>query len=440
MKPTATTPYMKEELEALLEMQARLGGSAVLMTATLPLAMRQAYVRAFQKGLRAPPNDVAGEHYPGLHFVGSSISSHVVEPHADSVRTVPAVRLRNTAEAIEVLAAEAARGAACVWVRNAVDDAIDAAEALRRRGVDADLLHARFALVDRLRHEEALTRRFGRDGTGREGRVLVATQVVEASLDLDFDVMVSDLAPVGSLIQRTGRLWRHMDVRSAFDRPVGGPVLHVLSPDPNRVEGDTWLRDVLDRGAWVYRLDHQWLTAMAVFSAGKLDAPHGLRALIESVHGDTAPSVPPALQRAQLDKDGEARAQAGLAKGNVVDGAAGYLVGTRGAVANDALFPTRLGEPQVTLVLARRDGVGVGPWANDDDPAAAWILSEISVSRRRFAHLVPDQDTPEIRAVNASCPEWRREACQVCAVDESGAIGDRLRYDPARGLTILDPP
>ena len=433
-------PYMQKQLEALLGMQARLGGSAILMTATLPLAMRRAYVDAFREGLAAESGGLLAEHYPGLHLVGRAVSSHAVEPLAESVRTVPVVRLPGADDAMDVLAAAAARGAACVWVRNAVDEAIEAAEELRRRGVDADLLHARFAMVDRLRHEQALKARFGRDGRGREGQVLVATQVVEASLDLDFDVMVSDLAPIGSLIQRAGRLWRHMDVRPEADRPVSGPTLHVVSPDPDRVEGDDWLHEALGKGSWVYRLDHQWRTAKVVFDAGKIAAPDGLRALIETVHGEDGPPVPEALLEAQLRADGEAMAEAGMAQGNVVEGAAGYLAGTRGAVGNDALFPTRLGEPQVILVLARRDGGGLIPWAEGEDPAMAWALSEVSVARKRFACLVPDQETPDIRAVKASWPEWRRETCQVCKVGEDGGvIGGELSYDVACGLTARSP-
>ena len=433
-------PYMKKQLEALLGMQARLGGSAILMTATLPLAMRRAYVDAFREGLAAESGGLLAEHYPGLHLVGREVSTHAVQPLAESVRTVPVVRLPGADDAMDVLAAAAARGAACVWVRNAVDEAIEAAEELRRRGVDADLLHARFAMVDRLRHEQDLKARFGRDGRGREGQVLVATQVVEASLDLDFDVMVSDLAPVGSLIQRAGRLWRHMDVRPETDRPVSGPTLHVVSPDPDRVEGDDWLHDVLGKGSWVYRLDYQWWTAKAVFDAGKIAAPDGLRPLIETGHGEDGPPVPEALLEAQLRADGEARAEAGMAQSNVIEGAAGYLAGTRGAVGNDALFPTRLGEPQVILVLARRAGGGLIPWAEGEDPAMAWALSEVSVARKRFACLVPDQETPDIRAVKESWPEWRREACQVCEVgEEGGVIGGELSYEVACGLTARSP-
>ena len=429
-------PYMQRQLETLLRMQARLGGSAILMTATLPLTMRRAYVDAFQEGIKTEAVDLSAMDYPALHFVGRRLSSRVVDPFAESVRNVAVVRLPGADDAMDLLQEAAEKGAACVWVRNAVDDAIEAAEALKRRGVNVDLLHARFAMVDRLRHEESLLSRFGKNGSGRAGRVLVATQVVEASLDLDFDVMVSDLAPIGSLIQRAGRLWRHMDVRPETARPLPGPTLHVVSPDPEIVEGDDWLHDVLNRGAWVYRLDHQWRTAKALFEAGEIVAPRGLRALIEAVHGEEELQVPKLLEEAQLRADGEVMAETGLAQINVVEGAAGYLTGTRGSVGNDASFPTRLGEPQVTMTLARRDGNCLSPWAKDEDPAVAWALSEMSAARKRFERLLPDQEAPEIRALKKDWPEWRREVCHVCPVDEAGAIDEGMLYDPDRGLHI----
>ena len=436
-------PYMQEQLENLLRMQAQFGGSAILMTATLPLAMRRAYVEAFRGGAAATVADLSATHYPSLHLVGRGLSSQVVDPFVGSVRTVGVVRLPRADDAMDLLEEAAGRGAACVWVRNAVDDAIEAFEGLKQRGVNVSLLHARFALKDRLCHEQTLLRRFGKNGTQRESQVLVATQVVEASLDLDFDVMVSDLAPIGSLLQRAGRLWRHMDVRPKTDRPCPGPALHVVSPDPEKVEDDKWLHDLLGRGAWVYRLDHQWRTAKALFDAGKIVAPKRLRSLIEAVHGEGELKLPKLLEKAQQRADGEARAEAGVAQINVVKGADGYLKGTRGSVSNDALFPTRLGEPQVVLALARCDGGHLVPWAEDEDPTVAWALSEVSVARKRFGHLLPDQETPAIRVVKQDWPEWRREACYVCPVDKSGRIDENIVYEYSKGLIIRsasDPP
>ncbi|MGD9866270.1 MAG: hypothetical protein AB7S99_23985, partial [Pseudodonghicola sp.] len=146
------------------------------------------------------------------------------------------------------------------WVRNSVDDAIAAGQAFKAAGITVDLLHARFALGDRKQIEAAVRERFGKDGKGRAGRAPVGTQVLESSLD--FDVMISDLA---ALVQRAGRLWRHMAERPRAQRPVPAPIFHVLAPDPAQVSDDRWLQAVHGGGAFVYPLADQWRTADHLF-------------------------------------------------------------------------------------------------------------------------------------------------------------------------------
>ncbi|GIX15257.1 MAG: hypothetical protein KatS3mg118_3216 [Paracoccaceae bacterium] len=224
-------PYMGVLLETLLRLHAAQGGSAILMSATVPRALRARLAAAFDAGAgRASGPDLDAPAYPALTVTGAP--PRPVRPVGSARGPVRVERLPDAEAAQDLLQAAARAGAACVWVRNAVDEAIAAVQALRARGVPADLLHARFALIDRKRHEAAALATFGKDRAARPGRVLVATQVVESSLDLDFDVMVSDLAPMAALIQRAGRLWRHMELRPAAERPVPGPMLHVLAPDP----------------------------------------------------------------------------------------------------------------------------------------------------------------------------------------------------------------
>ncbi|NOJ99582.1 CRISPR-associated helicase Cas3', partial [Corallococcus coralloides] len=108
------------------------------------------------------------------------------------------------------------RGKCITWIRNSVDDAIRIyRQLLARRVIPAEnlsLFHSRFAFYDRQRIETETVSRFGKgDCTQqRAGRVLIATQVIEQSLDIDLDEMISDLAPVDLLIQRAGRLQRHI--------------------------------------------------------------------------------------------------------------------------------------------------------------------------------------------------------------------------------------
>ena len=427
-------PYMQAQLERLLMMQARLGGSAIIMTATLPAQMKQDFVTAFSTGLRdRPPR--AQRHsspsletgpYPALTMVGGDTKLTAVNPAPATVRSVVVHRLADPAQAIELVRAATVKGAASIWIRNAVDDAIAAVDALRKVGIAVDLLHARFALCDRLRHETALQARFGRAGDGRAGRVLVATQVAEQSLDLDFDVMISDIAPISSLIQRAGRLWRHMDVRP--ERPVDGPALHVLSPDPDEVPDARWIHQVLDKGAFVYPPADLWRSARALFDAGEIRAPEGLRGLIEAVEGADAPPVPEALEAAEFEQEGKALVEGQLARGCLINPFDPFHQDAMQKVWDDEKFPTRLGVPQVTLALAvERDGA-LHPYGDD------WHLSELQVSRIKFGEPEAfDQSDSRIKAIKAGWPRGRAEHTLIAPLDPEGRISVGLRYDAELG-------
>ena len=430
-------PYMETQLQRLLEFQARLGGSAIVMTATLPLEMRDGYAAAFQQGLGAGrPAAIASRDYPALNLIGRDVRGCSPDPVPATCREVAVCRLADEEAAIKLLRQSAQQGAACVWVRNAVDSAISAVSALQGAGVDAELLHARFAVSDRLRHERSLQRRFGRDGCGRSGQVLVATQVVEASLDLDFDLMISDLAPVGSLIQRAGRLWRHMDLRPADQRPVAGPRIHVLAPDPAQVVDANWLKRVLGPGAQVYPLDLQWRTAKALFNHGVIRAPGGLRDLIEAVYGADQEPVPPVLEPAEFETQGRQMSEAHLALTIVLDADDEYDQIQMQRVFDDDRFPTRLGIPQVTLRLAKTVKGRITPWAGDG--AFGWQSSEVQVPAHRYGDLPGvDQDRPEIEAVREGWPRWTRTSVFVAPVAEDGSICDGLRYDGERGIDFV---
>ena len=191
-----------------------------------------------------------------------------------------------------------------------------------------------------------------------------------------------------------------MDQRPIGDRPVPGPKLTVLSPDPDSVADASWLNAVLDRGAYVYRHDHQWRTARAVFDIGEIRVPDGLRDLIDAVHGPAAPDVPEPLTRAQLEGEGAVWAETALAQQNVVIPEDGYLKGTRGNVWSDERFPTRLGTAEATLVLAYCGENGLRPWCDDDMPARAWALSEVRCNRWRLPDGLPDQSAREIAGID----------------------------------------
>lgn len=433
-------PYMAHELAVLLRLHAMQGGSAILLTATLPLGLRARLSQAFAEGAGQGYCCDDDPAYPSLSIPGGA-AWRAFDRAGPGRGPVSVRRLACAEDALALLAGHAAAGAACVWVRNAVDEAIAAAEALRARGIPADLLHARLTLYDRKRIEARMMARFGRDGVDRAGRVLVGTQVLESSLDCDFDVMVSDLAPVASLIQRAGRLWRHMDLRPAADRPVAAPLLHVLAPDPAQVTDDRWLQDTLGAGAWVYPVAEQWRTAMVLDQAGAIRAPDNLRALIEAVHGPDAGPVPAALERAEIEAEGEAYARHTRARHATIRIEDGYRDG--GGGSEDVDYPTRLGQEMRVLLLLRRVDGALRFWAEGMDAGEAAALSEVSASARRLARLeLPDQEAPEFAVFRKDWPEWRKAAVTLCVVGEDGAICKGLAYDGEMGLlfTIVPQP
>jgi CRISPR-associated endonuclease/helicase Cas3 len=211
-----------------------------------------------------------------------------IAPRQMNVRQVP-VRLVQTVEEGDTLALNAARqGQAVLRIRNTVGDAIETYDRLSQEHDCIELFHARYAQIDRQQREGEVLARYGLKGgpEQRRGWLLVATQVVEQSLDLDFDLIVSDIAPVDLLIQRAGRLWRHARPDRA---PSACQVLVVVTPEPVAEPTARWLPSAFMRTAGVYQdVTSLWLTARALAAAGTIDAPDGLRPLIEAVYGETA--------------------------------------------------------------------------------------------------------------------------------------------------------
>lgn len=456
--------YMQGELFALLRFQAALGGSAVLLSATLPAGIRDRLTAAFADGAArfhgaplpapaaarsTPTASAAPADYPLVtHVHSDGAERRPIEPLGRLARRVRVRRHDTVAAVLDSIVAHAEAGRAVAWIRNAVDDAREGYAALSARlGDRVTLFHARFTVADRAAVEATLAPRFGRDSRpeDRAGRVLVATQVAEQSLDLDFDAMVTDLAPIDLLIQRAGRLHRHARAGR------GEPVLELHAPEPTPTADAAWFRRFLPLAASVYP-DHGrlWLAASLLLEASGFDVPGDLRRLVEAVYGDDADSlVPPDLQPLMLRIEGDRLADSSLGRGAALGLEGGYAI-EGGAWDDDSVVATRLGEPQTLLRLATWDGTTLAPWAADTDAWTAWRRSEVQVRQALVSEEAPEP--PEIEAarraarapwpdrddrirlvplVRAAEPSWWRGG----GLDPRGrAVA--LRYHPAFGLTV----
>jgi CRISPR-associated endonuclease/helicase Cas3 len=302
-----------------------------------------------------------------------------------SRREVPVLFVSTLQGAIDHVIESARRGAAVAWVRNTVNDALLAADRLRQSGIPAELFHARFALGDRQVREAEVMSRFGKTSTNadRRGHVLVATQVIEQSLDLDFDVLVTDLAPVDLLIQRAGRLWRHASVEER-ERPRGVlRELVVLAPPYESEPQGNWVTSLLPGTARVYDdAGVLWRTVRVLSAHPVIKTPDGLRPLIESVYGSD--EVPDALATAAHVAFGKRHADAAAANYQALKVTDGYD-GSARAWSDDLEASTRLADEQTVVRLARvrRDG-RIEPWDESDGPLwRRWALSEIRLRSTR---------------------------------------------------------
>ncbi|MFG2735758.1 type I-E CRISPR-associated protein Cse1/CasA [Streptomyces harbinensis] len=206
--------YMGRYLDRVLEWLAAYRVPVVMLSATLPAERRRALAAAYA-GSEGAEVETAADAYPLITAVAPAHPVLTVRPASDSGRDTDVLveRLHDDVAALaDRLEEELAEGGCALVVRNTVDRVLEAAEVLRKRFGDdvVTVTHSRFLAADRAAKDAELQERFGPRGHGRPDRhIVVASQVVEQSLDIDFDLLVTDLAPVDLMLQRMGRLHRH---------------------------------------------------------------------------------------------------------------------------------------------------------------------------------------------------------------------------------------
>lgn len=386
----AYDPYMLTLLQNLLQFHAALGGSAILLSATLPCRMRMELARSFAEGLGVGSIQPEKNDYPLLTHVFQSGIEEFGIPASEGRRISQAVALvTDERQVLEFILQASEKGQCVCWIRNTVHDALLAYELLQSR-LSPHLLmlfHARFAMGDRLGREEKVCSFFGKSSTSelRKAKVLVATQVVEQSLDLDFDLLISDLAPIDLLIQRAGRLHRHprdpsgnpLTGRNAMDLREPVPFL-IHSPLPSDNADADWYESTFPKGSYVYPSHGQlWLTARLLAERGGWRMPEDARLLVEAVYSrEEEEKIPIALLNRDDEEAAKRSANRSLAHLNKLKLEEGYMA-TTNQWLEDTRTPTRLGELQTTLRLGRWDGAQLTPWFPEGD--FPWEMSQVSV-------------------------------------------------------------
>jgi CRISPR-associated endonuclease/helicase Cas3 len=285
--------YTSTLLDALVKLLRELHCTVIILSATLNHVRRSSLLG---ESLQASA-------YPLITAAGEGRATHEV-PVEPGGSTRVAVHLeRDERAAVQEALDRVASGQQVLWIENTVKDAqqryLDLASRATELDAECGLLHSRFTMRDRQRIEDRWVNLFGEAGRGHRhecGRILVGTQVLEQSLDIDADFLVARFAPTDMLLQRMGRLWRH----AATPRPEGArceawllaPALDAAIESPQAAFGAS---------AYVYspyvlcRSLEVWLTRDAV------SLPYDIRGLIEATYVDREETGAMVRWRHELD-------------------------------------------------------------------------------------------------------------------------------------------
>lgn len=445
--------YTSTLLERFLEWLAVLGSPVIALSATLPRSTRLQLVNAYAKGCGQTDVELPPADYPRITaFSGGAVE---VRSFAASEHVTRSLNLRwvDDAEWVAALHEKLADGGCAAVICSTVGRAQEVFQRLQAEFADDELglFHGRFLFIDREQIEKDCLEKFGKNSQNRPQRfVLVATQVIEQSLDVDFDLMISDLAPIDLLLQRSGRLHRH--TRENRPAKLKAPALWVVSPTTDqsgKVQfGETGI--IYNR----HILLRSWL---ALRDKATIQLPAETDPLIESVYDLNAP-IPEGLEpvhqqdwQASLEdyNAGETckkRSQANAVKLPPPLEASDPADFTRQGEEDDdntIAKVTRLGEPTVTTIFLQQTAQGlVLPRTNqkidlERSPDLATIRGLLEHSTR-----ISKRGLVQALVAQANPPTWTSALLRYCRYvvlnDQGKAQVDRweIALDPLRGVVI----
>lgn len=431
--------YMTEEIFRLIGWLAHCESSVILLSATLPRSRRRKLLEAFSSENIARTDTT----YPCV--IGIDASGHVVwEEIADLPKShigLAPVIVSQTEKAINILRIlqeRLAEGGCAACILNTVSEAQTVYEAVKNGidGIDVVLFHSRYTIERRLEIEEQVVSRYGK-GVGPRKGIVIATQVIEQSLDVDFDLMISDLAPIDLLLQRTGRLHRHSNPRP---RLLEDRVLYVLIPDilagPPDFGGSKYVYfpDILSKTALLFKGQNGYQSL-------RIKLPYEVSDKIEAVYGNEDPLAEKHLQDV-LNKWVEERVGKELAnmfaarQVSLVDGHScqhdpHYLERLTNNEDDEQMISSRLARQNVTLVIVE-EGHTLTATSKEE-------------ARRLFGKSLTTDNVHLVRHFRSQPPprEWMdipllRHCRPLVMIDGKALIGQRVvSYDPCLGLRIV---
>lgn len=291
----AADDFMSVYLEGILTWLGSHQVPVILLSATLPPANRQRLADAYARGRcgRAVRVDLdSGLAYPRLTVVDDHARDVPVSPGSGAEVRVTVGRLGTGPDDVDRLLGELLADGGCAGV---ICNTVGRAQAVYGRlretyGDETVLIHSKFAAPHRVQREADLVEQLGPRSTRRPGRlIVVGTQVLEQSLDIDFDVLVTDLAPVDLVLQRIGRLHRHRRGPGEAERPARLREARCFVMD-----GEPEDPTSLEPGARTIYRAHRLLACRTVLRGARysISLPSDVPRLVRDAYAQDAPAPP----------------------------------------------------------------------------------------------------------------------------------------------------
>lgn len=431
--------YMTTIIQAMLEWLSAMGSSVILLSATLPLSKRRELIQAYTG---TNPEESQNEAYPFLLTINQKGEPFAANPPAAQASKQIELDGLHFAEDDAVGKAEwlldkIANGGTVCWITNLVDRAQEmfrAVHKLAKDDVDVLLLHARFPLKHRQEIEKKILARYGKEEDGKRPfkGIVIGTQVLEQSLDLDFDLMVSDLAPIDLLLQRVGRLHRHPNRQNRSDQHPT-PKFFVNAA----LKPDTSLKIGADKFYTEYILLKSWEAIQTqIRTTGLFDLPHDYRPLIEHVYTDTEPAMDSPFREAWNDlttRQDKLMGEAKLRLANPPDEDDPFYEGSKKAFREDedsnawVVAQTRYIEREtITIIVLEKPTSQEFKLLDEDDifPLHAQTSRETQLKMLQFSVKISDRNAVQAIKAQKQYPVFQESSlikrCYPLFVEKEG--------------------
>ena len=339
--------YTGELIAALIQNIRKWGGTIIILSATLTAEAKRKFL-----GETSCAGLTSRSSYPLITIAEPEKPLKFTEFQSGKTDTVKIRHTGDESAAMREALEHALRGEQVLWIENTVFGAQNIYKQLAcgPQGIEVGLIHSRFPAFLRREQESKWVDLLGKNGADnrrKHGRILVATQILEQSVDVDADFLITRLAPGDMLFQRIGRLWRHEKLNTVRPQQAKREMLLLIPEEcsaPEQIQGNTHILLPYDP-YWMLRTCEIWK------EMNEVHIPDDIRPVLEKIYQDRPEEneIMARLKQEMIQRRDHEKYLANCSRG------------TADNAQSDEFFGTRLSDDDEVRVLLLRKGNGGCP-------------------------------------------------------------------------------